>query len=277
MAQISSAFNRYRARHGLPFFYVTQRGGSYATIDGKQYYYYTQTDSFARQIYVGGHSIGDRACVVVSIEPHSRVAELQTFESGDHCSVDGSATAQDNLRVALFLAKRERVTRLKLTDEAGKTIDGAGGSPVKLDLSHMYFLATGKSWYEAGKTIDGAGGSPVKFDLSHMYFLATGKSWYEAYIENLVPEDPILVGIWREYVYTNTWDSVLAALQRRAPEGVGVPVPTDDVDTAAAGSAMIIFRRIKEARTDFFARYNSFLPDATRVGPLKGSKWYVDF
>lgn len=246
MTQVSFALNRYRARNGMPLISVIQRGGDYADIDGVRYFYYKQSDRHALQIVVGGKRRGDRYCVVLSIERRTRVADLQTFESGDHCSVDGSSTAQDNLRVALFLAKQEGVTRLKLTDEAGKTIDGAGGSP-------------------------------VKFDLSQMYFLATGKSWYEAYIENLVPEDPILVGIWREYAHTNTWDNVLAALQRRVPEGVVVPVPTDDVDTAAAGSAMTIFRRIKDARTDFFARYNSYLSDVTRAGPLKGSKWYVDF
>jgi hypothetical protein len=54
------------------------------------------------------------------------------------------------------------------------------------------------------------------------------------------------------------------------------PGVTDDIDTSASGSAMIVLTRIKQKQTDFFAVYEAELIPCSGVGSIYGWTWTCD-
>ena len=163
-------------------------------------------------------------------------AILQSVREGSDCSLDDNATSRHMLRAAVALAIHRGATVFKLTDNSTK------------------YLEDGRS-----------------FRLSDMYFLSMGVSWYESAIPNLRPEAKYVSGVERRRhrVKTNTWDSVYACLKKH--------VDIEEFEAGSApGSAMQVFRMLKDARTDFFAEYEEYVRQCSGIETLNGIPWTLD-
>ena len=170
-----------------------------------------------------------------------KTAELHSMRQSNDCALQDNASSHNMLHAVLALAKEKGATRIELTDIANKR------------------LPNGKH-----------------FRLSDMYILATGSTWYETVISvRPIPDDEATIQRWRQKALTNRWNDVAACLLSVFPT-MAVPVDTTDIDGAAAGSAMEVFRRIKEARTDFFADYRDDLLICSGVGPIERITWVAD-
>jgi hypothetical protein len=108
-----------------------------------------------------------------------------------------------------------------------------------------------------------------------MYFLATGMTWYESIISGLQPLDSIdKIPIWREKARTNRWSDVAHELSRIGVD-IQISIPTD-INPMEIGSAMKVFSSIKYARTDFFAKYEDELLNASSIGNLYAKTWTIE-
>lgn len=205
------------------------------TVDGHTYRYRCIEEGDDTLIYSGGNT---RPCFVLHIYPETREALLADIVRVPRCSVSADAPTQAAGLAAFALAKERGVTHITLTDNSAKS------------------LPSGK-----------------KFSVVDTLFLTTGKTWYESFLP-IQPVSTLATAIarWRNTVQTNTWDAVFACLTHDRPD-IHIPVNLSDIDTSAAGSAMAVLRRIKDARTDFFADYRYELPKCSGVGNLHGSEW----
>jgi hypothetical protein len=202
--------------------------------NGFRYPYRCEEHDDGILMFYGGQR---RPCFGLFIEPN-KTAELHDFVRVTNCSLDPDATIQSAGRAAFKLAAERGVTYIRLTDNASKT------------------LPSGK-----------------KFSVSTMEFLTSARSWYETFLPiQPLPEDVDKIERNRHLARTNSWDAVFACLMSRRPEIV-IPVPVDDIDTATQGSAMVVFQRIKEARTDFFADYGEDLVLCSGLYPLHHRTW----
>jgi len=154
------------------------------------------------------------------------------------CAITTDAPIQAAGMAAFALAKERGVSHIALTDNSSKSLPG-------------------------GK----------KFSVVDTSFLTTGKTWYESFLP-IIPTKPLASAIarWRQIVITNTWSNVFACLLQDRPD-IQIPVDISDIDITTVGSAMVVLRRIKEARTDFFADYRYELPKCSSIGSLHGSEW----
>lgn len=110
------------------------------------------------------------------------------------------------------------------------------------------------------------------FVLSNMYFLTSGETWYKSILPELTPTDPVKaakINEWRIRALTNTW----ADVSQRLPQNIVIPVDISDIDIGRQGSAMEVLRRIKDAKTTFFADYDDELLIASNIGSLRGISW----
>lgn len=183
-----------------------------------------------------------RPCFGILISPTQIEAELHDFVRNDSCSLDSGATMQTAALAAFQVARDYGVKHIVLTDNSNK------------------LLPSGK-----------------KFNLSLMYFLTSGKTWYETYLP-IYPDPSFASDIeqWRNIVATNTWDKVYACLRTYYPDIV-IPVQINDIDTSKPGSAMEVFRRIKEAKTDFFSDYGNNLAPCSGIASPQSKVWHADF
>lgn len=205
------------------------------SVAGHTYRYRCEEDGDTTLIYSGGNA---RPCFILHIYPGTHTALLADFVSVRNCSVTTDAPAQAAGQAAFALAKERGVTYITLTDNSSKS------SP-----------------------------SGQKFSVAETSFLTTGKTWYESFLPiRPVPALASALEHWRYAVTTNRWDDVFACLKQDRPD-IQIPVDISDIDVTAAGSAQQVLRRIKAARTDFFAEYRYELPKCSGVGSLHGSDW----
>ena len=216
-----------------------QTGGGVVSQNGFRYDYREYPLENAIVIR-GGRTKGKQECFFLLIEPDN-TAILQGIKAGEDCSLDGGANTKNMLKATFRLAKEKGATEIQLADDAKKYVDK--DKDQYFFLSDMYFLTTGYSWYESA----GVGVHPTA-------------------VFHKAVED------WRNRVRTNTWVSVVVNL----PQPVHVPVDISDIDVTASGSAMIIFKRIKEANTTFFADYMAYLPNANGIGPMRSISWVAE-
>ena len=204
------------------------------TVDGFRYKYTCYVD---QNTYVFNGGMG-RPCFVLHTYPNSTDGLLADFIRSGTCSIDPGATTKHAGRAAFALAKELGVKELRLTDNSSKHI-----SPTKA------------------------------FVVSDMEFLSLGKTWYETFLP-IVPEPSAqsYIEIARVRVHQNTWADVFTCLTLRFPT-IEIPVAVDDIDTSAPGSAMIVFQRIKNAKSDFFADYRWGLTQCNGFDSLHGSSW----
>ena len=237
ITELDKIFIRLYSERGLPFesYSVGQRGGGIISGNGYRYNYRENPDLGTLVIY-GGRTAGKRNCFLLLIDKD--IATLQSVERGDDCSLDKGASSTNMVHAAFALAKEKGASQLNLTDTSTK---------------HMI---NGKS-----------------FRISEMYFLATGRTWYETITDvKPIPSEAKTVDGWRTRVRTNRWRDVFKCLQNIYPDIV-VPVNISDIVIDAEGSAMIVFQRIKTAKTDFFADYGLNLSVCCGVGPLDRIIW----
>lgn len=218
-----------------------QRGGArcgrhegIVEVDGFRYRYYCYEDDENTLIFNGGSG---RPCFVLSVEPKTATAFLISLERKPTCSMDTGATTKTAGKAALALAAERGARTITLTDTATKAI------------------------------------GDKKFVVSDMEFLSEGNTWYESFLP-VVPleSDAIAIEAARATVQTNTWATVYACLRQRRPD-IHIPVSLTGIDTNQPGSAMEVFRRIKQKQGVFFAEYRQILPLCSGIPSLFGTSW----
>lgn len=204
-------------------------------VDGYRYRYECLVDDENTLLFRGGSK---RPCFLLHIYPNTKKAILLSFERAPNCSLNENAPIKSAARAAFEVARQRGVQHFELSDEA--TRDSSPGK--KFVLSDMEFLSSGVAWYESCLPIHPA-------------------SQRQATIER-----------WRQRVRTNSWASVFECLQQETPS-ICVPVSLEGIDTTTEGSAMAVFTRIKEAKTDFFSDYRFELPLCSGMNSLFGVVW----
>jgi hypothetical protein len=202
--------------------------------DGFRYRYYCYEDDENTLIFNGGSG---RPCFVLSIEPAKKTALLIPLERNPSCSMDTGATTKTAGKAAFALAAERGVRTITLTDNATRPVGDK-----KFVVSDMEFLSEGKSWYETFLPVKPSGADANDIEVS------------------------------RITVQTNTWTTVYACLRQRHPDIV-IPVSLAGIEPTKPGSAMEVFRRIKQAKGDFFAEYRITLPICSGIPSLFGTTW----
>lgn len=215
--------------------YRCPRKSGVVSADGFRYKYSCYEYDTNTLIFNGGNG---RPCFILEVKPSNNSAALITLERNSRCSMDTGATTQTAGRAAFALAKEMGVTNIILTDTASKPLNP---------------------------------GDTDAFVVSDMEFLSQGKSWYETFLP-VRPKEANTIEDWRRRVLANTWSSVYACLIQNQPDIV-IPVSIVDVPIEQPGSAMEVFRRIKESRTDFFMKYRLILPLCSGIQSLYGTSW----
>ena len=188
----------------------------------------------------GSHPIGSAESLLLFVTK-DKVAELHSMRQSKDCALQDNATSHNLLHAALTLAKEKGATRIELTDVANKRLP----YDRSFRLSNMYFLTTGRTWYETH-----GGFQPVLADKKY-------------------------VSQWRQSALHNRWNTVYECLLERIPD-ITVPVDISDIDGSTEGSAMEVFRRIKDGCTSFFADYQRELMECSKIGALETITWYAD-
>jgi hypothetical protein len=230
----------FRNYHGLPSTSLQWRqrgGGSVVTQGGYRYYIRESMDGDTLEIRGGG--VPDKSyCFLLFISP-DHTAELHEIHRGATCSLDGPDAPTGNMiQLAVRLAKDRAAHTLYITDNARVPI---------------------------------APGSPTKFRLADVSLLTTGQSWYHPFLP-LTSKDDDSLARWRTRAENNTWDDVYRCLRLRYND-ITVPVDFTDIDTSQPGSAKAVLTRIKQQRTDFFAKYEAELLPCSGIGSIYGWTW----
>lgn len=250
MGQTRKAIGRYTEfdkriisqRLGMDLTKLPQYGGmkhGIVSANGFNYNYSEDYDAGAYTIYAG-RPRRKIECFLLFVTK-DKVAELHSMRQSKDCALQDNATSHNLLHAALTLAKEKGATRIELTDVANKRLP----YDRSFRLSNMYFLTTGRTWYETH-----GGFQPVLADKKY-------------------------VSRWRQYALHNRWNTVYACLLERIPD-ITVPVDISDIDGSTEGSAMEVFRRIKDGRTSFFADYQRELMECSKIGALETITWYAD-
>jgi hypothetical protein len=222
-------------RHGIQMGGAAGCNNGIISANGYRYKYNCEEYDEDTWIFSGGNG---RPCFLLEILPSERAANLMSLERDPKCSMNIGATTKSAGKAAFALAVERGVKTITLTDNASK--------PMRP-------------------------GDTAKFVVSDMEFLSYGKSWYETFLP-VVPVDSHIIERWRNTVRTNSWTAVYTCLKQHHPD-VEIPVSLENVDVDSPGSAMEIFRRIKDARTDFFVKYRWSLPLCSGIQSLYGTNW----
>lgn len=234
MRQIRRILSRNRIQTGGRRVKCPVREGI-VEVDGYHCRYECVEEDENTLLFRGG---GKRPCFLLHIYPSTKQAILLGFERALNCSLNENAPIKSAARAAFKVAQERGVQHFELSDEA--TRDSSPGK---------------------------------RFVLSDMEFLSSGVAWYESCMPiQPVPQRKDTVERWRQRVRTNSWTSVIECLQRDIPN-IHIPISLEGIDTTAEGSAMAVFARIKEAKTDFFSDYRFELPLCSGIGSLFGVVW----
>jgi hypothetical protein len=217
---------------------IHQTGGGQVSVNGFRFPYIEYNEG--KHIAIRGRlTTTSRPCFVLFIEKDN-TGSLENVDR-NKCSLDDGAESKHAAKAAFAIAKEKGLTRIYLTDNSSKQI----APDTKFYLSDMYFLTSGQTWYESFL--------PIQIDKS----------------------EGIPIDSWREIVRTNTWAFVFTHLKRKHTDIV-IPIDISDIDPNLPGSAMKVLNRLKDAKTDFFARYKVNLPGASDIASLRGSLWFAD-
>lgn len=186
----------------------------------------------------GGRDSGRRPCFVLSIK--GPVGILQSLERGSDCFVDRYDNSRDLAIVAFQIAKEQGCTEFELTDNSFKSCP-----PYKFQLSDVYFLTKGQTWYESIL--------PIK-------------------IKSLLDSE---ISEFRKKARTTKWTVVSDYLLRN---GANLDfVSTKGIEVDKDGSAMEILNRIKDMKNDiscrFFATYTGRILFISGVPTFHGTSW----
>ena len=184
------------------------------------------------------------SCFEIFIETVSGItfAHLNTFNNFSDCSIDNDSVGSDMLLAIVDILKpRTDITYLAFSDNSGKEI----APNVWIRLSDVYFVATGKTWY----------GSVLP----------------------LVPDDQEFFNYNYRQITSATWTETLRFMEYHSTIPIKIPVSIKDIDPTAPGSAMLVFRRIKDAKTDFFAKYRNLIMPSVGCNSFFSSTWRYYF
>jgi hypothetical protein len=205
--------------------------------NGHKIYYSSYRNKFNdnHTIFING---GRRPCFVLSVE--GTVGTLQSLERGSDCFVDRHDNSKDLVMSAFQIAKSKGCTNFELTDNSFKSC-----LPYRFNLSNVYFLTKGVTWYESIL--------PLKI-----------KSWSEEKLNK-----------YRQNVKNTKWTTIAKYLLEA---GANLDfVSTEGVELNKHGSAMIILNRIKEMKNDiscqFFAKYTGEILIASKIETFHGTTW----
>lgn len=112
--------------------------------------------------------------------------------------------------------------------------------------------------------------------LSDVYFLTTGKTWYSS-VFPIESEDTRLFAHKYKKMVTATWDTVIERMNESNGSPIALLVDISDIDTSIPGSAMEVFRRIKDEDIEFFASYNHCVMPSLGFNSFFGSTWRYYF
>jgi hypothetical protein len=211
-------------------------------INGKEYRYRETVDG--KTIYLFRRN-GTRNCFEIEIETNKeglKYAHLNTFYNFEDCSIRMDSTGSDMLlAVVKLLSERGDLAYMEFSDNSGKQIE----TDKWITLCDVYFLATGKTWY----------GSIIPIE-------PVDKVKYEKTLRKLK---------------NAKWNEVQSRMVSCNEGPVHIPVDISDINTNVPGSAMAVFRRIKDAKTDFFTIYRLCLMPAIEATSFSGSVWRYYF
>ncbi len=212
------------------------------TVKEKRYKYRVTEDGSHIVLRSSDTDVCFHIRIVPSIEyPGKKMAILQTFHQYSSCSLDDDGTGKDLfLAVIKILRSRKDIATMELQDESYKELENGKRIP----LADMYFVCTGKTWYGSIVTL-----TPLNEELFH---------------------DSL------QKLQTISWDTVFKCLQAKKP-GLQLPVSIANMNTNSAGSAMKVFQRIKEAKTDFFADSMNSIISCIGYSSMKGTGWRYTF
>lgn len=209
--------------------------------NGHKIYYTSYQNEFNDNdtIFInGGRDSGRRPCFVLSIK--GTVGTLQSLERGSDCFVDRHDNSKDLVMAAFQIAKEKGCTDFELTDNSFKSCP-----PNRFNLSNVYFLTKGITWYESIL--------PIKI-----------KSWIETKLNK-----------YRQNVKKTKWTSIAKYL---LDAGSNLDfVSTEGVDVNKAGSAMMVLNRIKDMKNDisckFFSEYTGEILIASKIESFHSTTW----
>jgi hypothetical protein len=211
------------------------------TVNGKRYTYRETESGSAIYLY---HRDSTKNCFEIFFDTDNKgnkYAHLDSFYNFSDCCNTIDSTGRD-----LFLA----VVKL-LTEKGG--------------LKYMLFSDNSGKKLENGEWIS----------LADTYFVSTGKTWYESILP-LTPDEPKRYKNALRNVKKATWEYAYAVLKDNNPD-IEIPVDISDINGKSPGSAMQVFRRIKEAKTTFFADNNYSIMASVGYASMSGMKWKYYF
>jgi hypothetical protein len=216
-----------------------QVGGHELTYKGHKIHYTTNQNDYGDRDTVfisGGRDSGRRPCFVLSIK--EKKGTLQSLERGDDCFVDRHSSSKDLVLAAFEIAKEQGCAEVYITDNSFKLCP------------------------------------PYRFNLSDVYFISHGKTWYESIIP-LQPFNQPYLEKDRARIFKTSWDSISKYLLK---EGADLDfVNTSGIHTKEAGSAITVLNRIinlkNETSCQFFAKYTDRILIASKIASLYGKTW----
>lgn len=215
-------------KHGGRHIRWKQHGGGRVFVNGHPFNYRESVDGNSLTI-LGGNQTRYTPCFALSLNNETRVAWLQSIEKHQLCFVDNHADSRDVVRAAYLIAQERGMHTFGFTD-----------------LSYI--------------------NCPMKVCLSNLSFLTTGKTWYESILPGLECKDCELLDESRQRVATNTWRQVGHSL---------IDLDVQGVDIDAPGSAMVVLAGLKQAREFcwFFAKHMERLILNSGIVSLHGKQW----
>ncbi len=210
-------------------------------VNGKSYKYRETESGDAIYLYRRENT---KTCFEIFLDVDKNgdsYAHLDSFYNFDDCCNTMDSTGRDLfLAVVQLLKERGGVKYMLFSDNSGKELENG-------------------EW----------------ISLADTYFVSTGKTWYESIVP-LTPDDPARYKTAHKNVMKATWASAYKILKENNPELV-IPVNISDINVHAQGSAMKVFRRIKEAEPNFFADNKYSIMPSIKYTSMSGMKWKYYF
>lgn len=212
------------------------------TVKGKRYKYRETEDRSHIVLRSSNNDVCFHIRIISAVDyPGKKMAILQTFHQYSSCSLDDNGTGKNLfLTVLQILRARKDIAYMDLQDESYKELENGKRIP----LADMYFVCTGKTWYGSIVSL-----KPLNEEL---------------FSESLLK------------IRKKSWDQVFKCLQEKKP-GLQVPISIANINTKEEGSAMKVFQRIKEAKTDFFADHMNYIISCIGYSSMKGTGWRYTF
>ncbi len=211
-------------------------------VDGKRYKYRETEDGMNIILRRSNEEVCFHIRLQNDIEPTGKkMAILQSFHQYTSCSMDDGTTGKHLLlAVVEILRSCGDIIYMTIQDESHKD------------------LPNGKS-----------------IPLADMYFVCTGKTWYGS-ILSLQPQNKKYYNRAYSKIKKNTWEKIFKYFKDDYPD-FSIPVDISDINIKKHGSAMQVFQRIKEAKTDFFADYADDIAVSSGIKSMQGSGWTYTF